>query len=224
MSTTISRKGFASCIPSSTASSEMQQIALKAHNLVQTKPYGAPFRGFCLLDLTFAMRQEEVPAHLAEVMPCSYRCGMSLSEAAVLAQIAVDSEYRCSPTVFTFSEASCLPHSHTLHANTAHSKVTRAELRLPVLTTIFRERYCCAVSLGGNYPVPDSRVNQFNTTNFESSTGYGMMLFLARLGSTLLVVLFVPHPPPPRSTRNTRQHVRCVLLPRNTTGATNAKW
>ena len=201
MDTALTRKALTSCIPSTTASSEMQQIALKARKLVQDKPFGAPFRGFCLLDLTFAIKQDEVPTILSEIMPCSFRCGLSLSEAVILAQIAVRDEYRNSPTVFTFSEASCLPRTNK-HTDTFFNTRAQTQHALaacsPVLTTIFRERYWCAVSLGGNYPVPDSRVNQFNTTNFESSTGFGMMLFLARIGTTLLAVLFVQHPPAPR--------------------------
>lgn len=118
---------FVASIPSVTLSGTMQAVALRAEQLVKNRPEGAPFRGFCLLNLAPFLpnppmgRQglnkgtepQKEDLLLTDVMPCAYLCGMSLSEASVLAEIYASSRFRTSPALFHVCEVPCLLDSHT---------------------------------------------------------------------------------------------------------------
>ena len=114
---------FVASIPSVTLSGTMQAVALRAEQLVKNHPEGAPFRGFCLLNLVPFLPQslarqslgKSTPPQkddiaLTDVMPCAYLCGMSLSEASVLAEIYTSSRFRTSPALFHVCEVPCVSH------------------------------------------------------------------------------------------------------------------
>ncbi len=113
---------FVASIPSVTLSGTMQAVALRAEQLVKNRPEGAPFRGFCLLNLVPFLPNNSLARHglikgaehqkddilLTDVMPCAYLCGMSLSEASVLGEIYASSRFRTSPALFHVCEVPCL--------------------------------------------------------------------------------------------------------------------
>ena len=118
---------FVASIPSVTLSGTMQAVALRAEQLVKDRPEGAPFRGFCILNLApflpnkskarqsltkgTELQKDDIP--LTDVMPVAYLCGMSLSEASILAEIYASSRFRTSPALFHVCEVPCLFYDHS---------------------------------------------------------------------------------------------------------------
>ena len=175
---------FVASIPSVTLSGTMQAVALRAEQLVKNHPEGAPFRGFCLLNLVPFLPQslarqslgKSTPPQkddiaLTDVMPCAYLCGMSLSEASVLAEIYTSSRFRTSPALFHVCEVPCLSHP------------TQKKGHLPRLCFFtcwkqhFDDERCCTHLLGGN----QSFSQQFATTIALQCLSVERHLFLDRV-------------------------------------------
>ena len=167
----LTKKAFVACVPSTTLSSEMQDIAIRASRLVQSRPCGAPFRGFCLLDLSFVLAEQQrggllqsttgtathIPIKLSDVMPCSYLCGAPMTEALKLCEYVASGRYHTQPTAFTFCEVCCLApttvHTHAAsqqESNPLSAPSPHGSLARPVLLRCLARRTLPALSRAHN--------------------------------------------------------------------------